>query len=69
VGVTAGRWAISSWRRPVAAAAAGALPVLCFPEPNWWWSAPVALVPWLLLIRTAPSARRAALDGGAAGSA
>ncbi|WP_448321276.1 apolipoprotein N-acyltransferase [Streptomyces sp. CO7] len=63
----AGRWAISSWRRPVVAAAAGALPVLAFPEPDWWWSAPLALVPWLLLIRTAPTGRRAALDGWCGG--
>lgn len=49
------------------ATVAGALPVLSFPEPNWWWSAPVALVPWLLLLRTAPTGGRAALDGWCGG--
>ncbi|MYS11502.1 apolipoprotein N-acyltransferase [Streptomyces sp. SID6041] len=41
----------------------GALPALAFPAPGLWWWAYLALVPWLLLIRTAPGARRAALDG------
>ncbi|MFC8507959.1 apolipoprotein N-acyltransferase [Streptomyces sp. NPDC057411] len=41
----------------------GALPALAFPAPALWWAAYVALVPWLLLIRTAPSPRRAGLDG------
>ncbi|XMA36250.1 apolipoprotein N-acyltransferase [Streptomyces albogriseolus] len=53
----------SPWRRSLAAALAGALPVLAFPAPNLWWIAYVALVPWLLLIRTAPTGRRAAFDG------
>ncbi|MDH6228040.1 MULTISPECIES: apolipoprotein N-acyltransferase [Streptomyces] len=65
--MTAGRWAISSWRRPVVAVAAGALPVLAFPEPGWWWIAPVALVPWLLLVRRAPTGGRAALDSWCGG--
>lgn len=51
------------WPRAAAAVAAGALPALTFPTPSLWWLAYVALVPWLLLIRTAPGARRAALDG------
>jgi apolipoprotein N-acyltransferase len=51
----------------VAAAVAGALPVFTFPQPGWWWAAPVALVPWLLLLRTAPSGGRAALDGWCGG--
>ncbi len=51
----------------MAAAVAGALPVLAFPEPGWWWIAPVALVPWLLLVRRAPTGRRAALDGWCGG--
>lgn len=53
----------SPWRRSAVAAVAGALPVLAFPAPNLWWIAYVALVPWLLLIRTAPTGRRAAFDG------
>ncbi|WP_058041363.1 apolipoprotein N-acyltransferase [Streptomyces roseifaciens] len=51
------------WPRAAAAVVAGALPALTFPTPSLWWLAYVALVPWLSLIRTAPSARRAALDG------
>ncbi|MFJ1847549.1 MULTISPECIES: apolipoprotein N-acyltransferase [unclassified Streptomyces] len=42
---------------------AGALPALAFPAPSLWWLAYVGLVPWLLLIRSAGTARRAALDG------
>ena len=49
------------WR--AATALAGALPVLAFPKPGLWWLAWVALVPWMLLIRGAPSAREAALRG------
>ncbi|MEV7277762.1 apolipoprotein N-acyltransferase [Streptomyces sp. NPDC093111] len=45
----------------------GALPALAFPAPSLWWCAYVALVPWMLLIRTAPSARRAGLDGWCGG--
>jgi apolipoprotein N-acyltransferase len=41
----------------------GALPVLAFPAPSLWWFAYVALVPWVLLARTAPTGRRAACDG------
>ncbi|MET9375636.1 apolipoprotein N-acyltransferase [Streptomyces sp. NPDC002992] len=39
------------------------MPALAFPGPALWWFAYVALVPWLLLLRTAPTARRAALEG------
>ncbi|MGW5778040.1 apolipoprotein N-acyltransferase [Streptomyces sp. NPDC003863] len=53
--------------RSLLAAGCGALPVLAFPAPGLWWWAPVALVPWLLLIRTAPGARRAGLDGWSGG--
>ncbi|WP_248869632.1 apolipoprotein N-acyltransferase [Streptomyces sp. HNA39] len=53
----------SGWARWVAALLAGALPALTFPEPSLWWLAYVALVPWLLLIRSAGTVRRAALDG------
>lgn len=52
------RW----WRGP-AALLAGALPAPVFPAPGWWWWAPFCLVPWLLLLRDAPTARRAALEG------
>ncbi|MEV6400272.1 apolipoprotein N-acyltransferase [Streptomyces sp. NPDC051907] len=50
-------------RRGVAAVAAGALPALAFPEPSLWWFAYVALVPWMLLVRSAPTGRRAAVEG------
>ncbi|MFB8076246.1 apolipoprotein N-acyltransferase [Streptomyces sp. NPDC056013] len=49
--------------RSLLAVGCGALPALAFPTPGLWWWAYLALVPWLLLIRTAPGARRAALDG------
>lgn len=49
--------------RAVAAVAAGALVALAFPEPSLWWFAYVALVPWMLLVRTAPTGRRAAVEG------
>ncbi|MFD9034922.1 apolipoprotein N-acyltransferase [Streptomyces sp. NPDC059567] len=49
--------------RSALAVVAGALPALAFPAPSLWWFAYVALVPWLLLLRTAPTARRAALEG------
>ncbi|NEA01865.1 apolipoprotein N-acyltransferase, partial [Streptomyces sp. SID10116] len=53
----------SRWWRGAIAVTAGALPALAFPAPSLWWFAYVALVPWLLLARSAPTARRAALDG------
>ncbi|MFJ7959009.1 apolipoprotein N-acyltransferase [Streptomyces sp. NPDC096319] len=49
--------------RSALAAGCGALPVFAFPAPGLWWWAYLALVPWMLLIRTAPGARRAGLDG------
>ncbi len=52
-----------SWWRAPAALFAGGLPAPVFPAPGWWWWAPFCLVPWLLLLRTAPTARRAALEG------
>ncbi|MFD8122207.1 apolipoprotein N-acyltransferase, partial [Streptomyces albidoflavus] len=52
-----------SWWRALAALFAGGLPAPVFPAPGWWWWAPFCLVPWLLLLRTAPTARRAALEG------
>ncbi|MEV5125414.1 apolipoprotein N-acyltransferase [Streptomyces decoyicus] len=62
------RWLGSPWARGVAAALAGAVPALTFPAPSWWWLAYVALVPWLLLVRSAPTYRRAALDGWLGGT-
>ncbi|SEN73409.1 apolipoprotein N-acyltransferase [Actinacidiphila rubida] len=53
----------SRWVRSGVAALAGAVPALAFPAPSLWWLAYVALVPWMLLVRSAPTARRAALDG------
>jgi len=41
----------------------GALPVLAFPEPAWSWLAWFGLVPGLLLMRSASTARRGALTG------
>ncbi|MFC8228398.1 apolipoprotein N-acyltransferase [Streptomyces sp. NPDC057287] len=54
--------------RGAAALCAGALPALAFPAPSLWWFAYVALVPWLLLIRSAGTARRAAVDGWLGGT-
>lgn len=62
------RWLGSPWGRGVAAALAGAVPVLTFPAPSWWWLAYFALVPWLLLVRSAPTYGRAALDGWLGGT-
>ncbi|WP_112469619.1 apolipoprotein N-acyltransferase [Streptomyces triticisoli] len=60
---TFGRWTASPWRRSALAAVAGALPVFAFPAPSLWWFAHVALVPWILLVRSAPTGKRAAYDG------
>lgn len=62
------RWLGSPWARGAAAMLAGAVPALTFPAPSWWWLAYVALVPWLLLVRSAPTRRRAALDGWLGGT-
>ncbi|WAZ20260.1 apolipoprotein N-acyltransferase [Streptomyces cinnabarinus] len=62
-----GHWFDSPWRRSLLAALAGALPVLAFPAPALWWFAYVTLVPWILLLRTAPTARRALYDGWCGG--
>lgn len=45
----------------------GRPPLLAFPAPSLWWFAYVALVPWIALIRSAPTAKRAAYDGWAGG--
>ncbi|AYG84201.1 Apolipoprotein N-acyltransferase [Streptomyces hundungensis] len=58
----------SAWWRGAAALLAGALPALAFPAPALWWSAYGALVPLLLLVRSAGSVRRAALDGWLGGT-
>lgn len=47
------------WRQRGMALCAGALPVLIFPRPSLGFLAWVVLVPWLLLLRRAPSPRRA----------
>ncbi|QNP73961.1 apolipoprotein N-acyltransferase [Streptomyces roseirectus] len=60
-------WLASPRRRTGLAVLAGALPVLAFPAPSLWWWAYGALVPWLLLVRTAPSGRRALYEGWAGG--
>lgn len=54
--------------RGIVALLAGALPALAFPAPSLWWFAYVALVPLLLLIRSAGTGRRAALDGWLGGT-
>ncbi|MER6245710.1 apolipoprotein N-acyltransferase [Streptomyces griseorubiginosus] len=64
---TFGPWLASPWRRTTVAVLAGALPLLAFPAPSLWWFAYVALVPWIALIRSAPTAKRAAYDGWAGG--
>ncbi|MDL2078052.1 apolipoprotein N-acyltransferase [Streptomyces sp. GXMU-J15] len=63
-----GHWFDSPWRRSSLAALAGTLPVLAFPAPSLWWFAYVALVPWILLLRAAPTPRRALYDGWCGGA-
>ncbi|MFD5139276.1 apolipoprotein N-acyltransferase [Streptomyces sp. NPDC058378] len=63
-----GRLLGSRTGRGAAALCAGALPALAFPAPSLWWFAYVALVPWLLLIRSAGTGRRAAVDGWLGGT-
>ncbi|WP_425246289.1 apolipoprotein N-acyltransferase [Streptomyces sp. NEAU-NA10] len=64
---TFGPWLTSPWRRSAVGALAGALPVPAFPAPALWWWAFLALVPWLLLARSAPTGRRAVYDGWSGG--
>ncbi|MGW2721337.1 apolipoprotein N-acyltransferase [Streptomyces sp. NPDC001492] len=64
---TFGQWLDSPWRRSAIAALAGALPVFAFPAPSLWWFAYVALVPWIVLVRSAPTGKRAAYDGWCGG--
>ncbi|MER5733991.1 apolipoprotein N-acyltransferase [Streptomyces sp. NPDC002138] len=56
------------WWHTAAAVPAGALPALAFPAPALWWFAYVALVPWMLLLRAAPTPRRAALEAWLGGA-
>lgn len=58
----------SRWARWVFPPLAGAVPAPAFPEPGLWWLAYVALVPWLLLLRAAPSPRAAARVGWLGGT-
>ncbi|CAM5540333.1 apolipoprotein N-acyltransferase [Streptomyces hirsutus] len=51
---TLGHWLVSPWRRS-AVPRSRRLPVLAFPAPSLWWFAYVALVPWIALVRTAPT--------------
>ncbi|MEV6945824.1 apolipoprotein N-acyltransferase [Streptomyces sp. NPDC051172] len=64
---TFGQWLASPWRRSAIAALTGALPVFAFPAPSLWWFAYVALVPWIVLVRSAPTGKRAAYDGWCGG--
>ncbi|MGW2589738.1 apolipoprotein N-acyltransferase [Streptomyces sp. NPDC001515] len=65
---TYGRVLGSPVGRGAVAVLAGALPALAFPAPGLWWFAYGALVPLLLLIRSAGTGRRAALDGWLGGT-
>ncbi|HET7666437.1 MAG TPA: apolipoprotein N-acyltransferase [Mycobacterium sp.] len=50
-----------TWSGLAAALVTGALPALAFPAPSWWWLAWFGIVPLLLVVRTAPTARTAGL--------
>src|SRR5262245_4842557 len=52
---------VRRWEPRAATVAAGALPGLAFPAPALWWLAWFGLVPWLMLLVRAPSAREAAI--------
>jgi apolipoprotein N-acyltransferase len=45
----------------VAAVVIGAIPALAFAAPSWWWLAWFGLVPLLLVVRAAPTAREASV--------
>jgi apolipoprotein N-acyltransferase len=64
---TCGRRLVSGRSRSLLAVLAGSLPVFAFPAPSLWWVACVALVPWILLTRTAPTGGRAVVDGWCGG--
>jgi apolipoprotein N-acyltransferase len=55
----AGTGRAKRWGVRIGALAAGALPVLAFPQPALWWLAWFGLVPWLLVVRAAPTCRAA----------
>ena len=57
----------SPWRRHLAALAAGALSVAGFAPLAWFWLPALTLALLFLLLRSAPSARQAALNGWAFG--
>ena len=59
---------ISPWWRGTAALVSGAVAALTFPAPSLWWLAYVALVPLILLIRSAAAPGRAVLDGWLGGT-
>jgi len=66
------RWAgsvLARWLPRGGAALAGALPALAFPEVSWWPLAIVGLVPWLLVLGAAPTAREGAVRGWLGGAA
>jgi apolipoprotein N-acyltransferase len=50
-----------TWSGLAAALVVGALPALASPAPSWWWLAWIGIVPLLLVVRAAPTARAAAL--------
>lgn len=52
-----------TWRERGLAVLAGAVPVLAYPQPTLWQLAWVALVPWLLVVRSAPTLRAALARG------
>jgi apolipoprotein N-acyltransferase len=54
---------VNRWRWRAAMVLAGAVPVVAFPRPSLWWAAWICLVPWLILLRQAPTAREAAVRG------
>ena len=58
-----------NWSGLAAAAVFGGLPALAFPAPSWWWLAWFGIVPLLLVVRAAPTARVAALRSCCGGAA
>ncbi|GAA2067937.1 apolipoprotein N-acyltransferase [Streptomyces albiaxialis] len=58
----------SRWGRRGLAVLAGSVPALAFPAPSLWWLAYGALVPWMLLARSARSGREAAVMGWLGGT-
>ncbi|MEZ0365171.1 apolipoprotein N-acyltransferase [Mycobacterium sp. pUA109] len=51
------RWAGRRAPGRAAALVVGALPAIAFPVPSWWWLAWVGVIPLLLVVRVAPTAR------------